>query len=98
MRESIKRRSMQDAQAPAFTDDDLRFRQLTKREQPAIQAVVFLLMDVSGSMSERDRQLAKVILLLGDAGTEASCTGISRRYSWRTRPRLGSSTKRNSSR
>jgi hypothetical protein len=58
MRESIKRRSMQD-DSPAFTDDDLRFRQLTRREQPSIQAVVFLLMDVSGSMSERDRQLAK---------------------------------------
>jgi sporulation protein YhbH len=58
LRESIKRRSMQD-QSPAFTDEDLRFRQLTRREQPSIQAVVFLLMDVSGSMSERDRQLAK---------------------------------------
>ena len=58
MRESIKRRSMQD-DSPLFTDDDLRFRQLTRREQPSIQAVVFLLMDVSGSMSERDRQLAK---------------------------------------
>lgn len=58
MRESIKRRSMQ-SDSPAFTDDDLRFRQLTRREQPSIQAVVFLLMDVSGSMSERDRQLAK---------------------------------------
>jgi hypothetical protein len=58
LRESIKRRSKKD-EGPAFTDDDLRFRQLTKREQPSIQAVVFLLMDVSGSMSERDRQLAK---------------------------------------
>jgi len=58
LRESIKRRSMQE-DSPAFTDDDLRFRQLTRREQPTIQAVVFLLMDVSGSMSERDRQLAK---------------------------------------
>jgi uncharacterized sporulation protein YeaH/YhbH (DUF444 family) len=37
----------------------LRFRQLTKREQPATQAVVFFLMDVSASMSDRDRQLAK---------------------------------------
>ena len=41
------------------TDDDLRFRQLTRREQPATQAVVFLLMDVSGSMSDADRRLAK---------------------------------------
>ena len=50
---------MQSEDAPAFTDDDLRFRQLARREQPAIQAVVFLLMDVSGSMSDKDRKLAK---------------------------------------
>jgi uncharacterized sporulation protein YeaH/YhbH (DUF444 family) len=37
----------------------LRFRQLTRREQPATQAVVFLLMDVSGSMTDNDRKLAK---------------------------------------
>lgn len=59
MRESIKRRRVQSADSPQFTDDDLRFRQLTKREQPATQAVVFFLMDVSASMSDRDRQLAK---------------------------------------
>ena len=59
MRESIKRREVQSADSPRFTDDDLRFRQLTKREQPATQAVVFFLMDVSASMSDRDRQLAK---------------------------------------
>jgi hypothetical protein len=44
---------------PAITDDDLRFRQLKKREQPTTQAVVFLLMDVSGSMGEAERRLAK---------------------------------------
>src|SRR6185312_6099627 len=59
MRESIKRRAVQSADSPSFTDDDLRFRQLNKREQPATQAVVFFLMDVSASMSDRDRQLAK---------------------------------------
>jgi uncharacterized sporulation protein YeaH/YhbH (DUF444 family) len=58
LRESIKRRAIQ-GKSPGFTDDDLRFRQLSRREQPSIQAVVFLLLDVSGSMSERDRQLAK---------------------------------------
>ncbi len=57
-RESIKRR-MSDADGPPFTDEDLRFRQLTRREQPATQAVVFLLMDVSGSMSDEDRKLSK---------------------------------------
>ena len=44
---------------PTFTDDDLRFRQLSRRERPATQAVVFLLMDVSGSMADADRKLAK---------------------------------------
>jgi hypothetical protein len=45
--------------SPTFTDDDLRFRQLSRRERPATQAVVFLLMDVSGSMADADRKLAK---------------------------------------
>lgn len=61
-KESIKRRGGQSAQgteSPTFTDDDLRFRQLTKREQPATQAVVILLLDVSGSMGERERQISK---------------------------------------
>jgi len=62
MKESIKRRGMQSASgqdSPSFTDDDLRYRQLTKREQPAMQAVVILLLDVSGSMGERERQISK---------------------------------------
>src|SRR4051812_160906 len=62
MKESIKRRGMQTAggqDSPTFTDDDLRYRQLTKREQPAMQAVVILLLDVSGSMGERERQISK---------------------------------------
>lgn len=58
LRESVKRRSVQPG-SPAFTDEDLRFRQLRRREQPTTQAVVFLLMDVSGSMGEPERRLAK---------------------------------------
>jgi uncharacterized protein len=57
-KESIKRRAV-DASSPSFTDEDLRFRQLTRRRQPAVRAAVFFLLDVSGSMTERDRQLAK---------------------------------------
>jgi sporulation protein YhbH len=67
LRESIKRRSV-NGTGPTFTDEDLRFRQLTKREQPTIQAVVFLLMDVSGSMSDRDRQLAKTFFFWATQG------------------------------
>jgi hypothetical protein len=58
LKESLKRRAV-DPQGPAFVDDDLRFRQLVMRRQPATQAVVFFTMDVSSSMRDRDRQLAK---------------------------------------
>lgn len=57
-KELVKRRG-QHAGPPGFTDEDLRFRQLSRRRQPAIHAVVFFLLDVSGSMSDRDRKLAK---------------------------------------
>src|SRR5688572_16975596 len=59
-KEMVKRRGVQAQQGPtSFTDDDLRFRQLARRRQPAIHAVVFFMLDVSGSMSDRDRKLAK---------------------------------------
>jgi uncharacterized protein len=72
MRESIKRRAVNvkagNNDSPSFTDDDLRFRQLNRREQPTIQAVVFLLMDVSGSMTDRDRQMAKTFFFWATQG------------------------------
>ncbi len=58
VKEAIKRRSVQ-KDSPAFTDDDLRYRQLVLRRRPSTEAVVFFAMDVSSSMTERDRQLAK---------------------------------------
>lgn len=58
IKESIKRRAVH-RDGPAFVNDDLRFRQLVTRRRPATQAVVFFAMDVSSSMRERDRQLAK---------------------------------------
>ena len=57
-KELVKRRG-QGSGPPNFTDEDLRFRQLARRKQPAIHAVVFFMLDVSGSMSDRDRKLAK---------------------------------------
>ncbi|MBV9914328.1 MAG: DUF444 family protein, partial [Sinobacteraceae bacterium] len=57
-KEMVKRRANPGA-AKTFIDDDLRFRQLSRRKQPAIHAVVFFMLDVSGSMSDRDRKLAK---------------------------------------
>lgn len=58
VKEAIKRRAIQ-RDAPAFTDDDLRYRQLVMRQRPATEAVVFFAMDVSSSMTDRDRRLAK---------------------------------------
>ncbi|MGH8148697.1 MAG: DUF444 family protein [Steroidobacteraceae bacterium] len=56
-KERVKR---QGGPGPAgFIDEDLRYRQLARRRQPAIHACVFFLLDVSGSMSDRDRKLAK---------------------------------------
>src|SRR5947208_15590059 len=57
-KEMVKRRGNPAAQ-PTFIDEDLRYRQLARRRQPAIHAVVFFMLDVSGSMSDRDRKLAK---------------------------------------
>jgi uncharacterized protein len=57
-KELVKRRAAPGA-TQTFTDEDLRFRQLARRRQPAVHAVVFFMLDVSGSMSDRDRKLAK---------------------------------------
>ncbi len=58
VKESVKRQAIQ-KDSPRFTDDDLRYRQLARREQPATRAVVFLVLDVSASMGEESRKLAK---------------------------------------
>src|SRR5271168_2140835 len=67
LKESVKRRAL-DEDSPAFTDEDLRYRQLTRRRQPALRAAVFFLLDVSGSMSDRDRQLSKTFFFWVAAG------------------------------
>src|SRR6266480_1595866 len=58
-KELVKRRAAPGA-TQTFIDEDLRYRQLARRRQPALHAVVFFMLDVSGSMSDRDRKLAKV--------------------------------------
>jgi uncharacterized sporulation protein YeaH/YhbH (DUF444 family) len=67
LKESVKRRALESS-APAFIDEDLRFRQLTRRRQPALRAAVFFLLDVSASMTEGDRQLAKTFFFWVAAG------------------------------
>lgn len=59
LKEALKRRSVQCDESPGFTNDDLRYRQLAMRRRPATEAVIFFAMDVSSSMTEQDRKLAK---------------------------------------
>jgi uncharacterized sporulation protein YeaH/YhbH (DUF444 family) len=47
------------ANAVAITNDDLRFRQLVRRPAPSTSAAVIFALDVSGSMDEAQRKLAK---------------------------------------
>ena len=75
LKESIKRRAVQ-KEGPAFADDDLRFRQLVKRERPAYEAVVFFVMDVSASMGQRDRQMAKTFFFWALQGLRRQYTHI----------------------
>ena len=42
-----------------FTNEDLRFKQLVQRRKPATNAVVIFALDVSASMTEAERKLAK---------------------------------------
>lgn len=72
VKQAIRRRAIQADPAP-FTDDDLRFRQLVRRERPATNAAVIFALDVSGSMGETERQLAKTFFFF-------ALQGIRRQY------------------
>jgi len=58
LKEAAKRHAVQD-DAVAIINDDLRFRQLHRRAMPATNAAVIFALDVSGSMDEAQRRLAK---------------------------------------
>ena len=75
VREAIKRRAMH-KDAPAFTDEDLRFRQLVTRKQPTTEAAVFFAMDVSSRMTEEDRRLAKTFFFWVVQGLRRQYTHI----------------------
>jgi uncharacterized sporulation protein YeaH/YhbH (DUF444 family) len=58
LKEAVKRRAIQVNPVP-IVNDDLRFRQLVKRATPSTNAAVIFALDVSGSMDEAQRKLAK---------------------------------------
>jgi hypothetical protein len=66
MKEAVKRHAIQgngtttvDEEPLSLVNDDLRFRQLVRRPSPATNAAVIFALDVSGSMDEAQRRLAK---------------------------------------
>lgn len=72
VKEAVKRRAIQEHPVP-FTDEDLRFRQLVRRQKPATNAAVMFAIDVSGSMGETERRLAKTFFYF-------ALQGIRRQY------------------
>ena len=76
IKEAVKRRAVQEKSTEnpvPITNDDLRFRQLVKRATPAINAAVIFALDVSGSMDESQRRLAKTFFFF-------ALQGIRRQY------------------
>jgi sporulation protein YhbH len=72
IKEAIKRRSIQ-VNPVDIVNDDLRFRQLVKRPTPATSAAVIFALDVSGSMDDAQRRLAKTFFFF-------ALQGIRRQY------------------
>jgi len=73
VKEAIKRRAMQTDPVP-FTNDDLRFRQLVARSRPSTSATILFVIDVSASMTQLERKLAKSFFFF-------ALQGIRRKYS-----------------
>lgn len=75
IKEAIKR-GPRPGESLSLTDDDLRFRQLVMRRQPATEAVVFFCMDVSSSMTDEDRRLAKTFFFWVVQGLRRQYTNV----------------------
>ena len=71
-KEAIKRRAVQ-AQPLPFTNDDLRYRQVQQQPRPSANAVIFFVLDVSASMAQAERRLAKSFFFF-------ALQGLRRRY------------------
>src|SRR4029078_5734147 len=72
IKEAVKRRAVEEHPV-SFIDENLRFRQLVRRPKPATNAAVIFALDVSGSMGETERQLAKMFFFF-------ALQGIRRQY------------------
>ncbi len=73
LKEAVKRRAVQKS-GPPFSDEDLRYRQLSARQRPATHAAVLFVLDVSSSMDQTARTLAKTFFFW-------ALQGLRRQYS-----------------
>jgi sporulation protein YhbH len=76
MREAVKRRGAQPDSRVPIGNDDLRFRQLARRRKPTTNAVVFFVLDVSSSMDEHCRRLAKTFFFWALQGIRRQYTSV----------------------
>lgn len=79
VKEAIKRRAIQEDPV-AFTNDDLRFRQLVMRRKPSTNAVVFFVVDVSASMTQAERKLAKAFFFFALQGIRRKYANVETRF------------------
>lgn len=79
VKEAIKRRSIQPNAVP-FSNEDLRFRQLVHRKKPATNAVVIFALDVSASMTEAERKLAKTFFFFALQGIRRKYAKVETRF------------------
>ena len=75
LKEAAKRHAVQD-DALAIINEDLRFRQLHRRSLPATNAAVVFALDVSGSMDEAQRRLAKQFFFFALQGIRRQYTKV----------------------
>lgn len=79
MKEAIKRRAIQPGGAP-FSNEDLRFRQLVHRKKPVTNAVVLFALDVSASMTDAERKLAKTFFFFALQGLRRKYAKVETRF------------------
>ena len=79
VKEAIKRRAIQADPVP-FTNDDLRFRQVVSRKRPSTSALIFFAIDVSASMTQVERKLAKSFFFFALQGIRRQYANVETRF------------------
>ena len=79
IKEAIKRRAVQADPVP-FTNDDLRFRQIVTRPKPSTSAVILFVIDVSASMTQLERKLAKSFFFFALQGIRRKYARVETRF------------------